>query len=66
MGRQRLNSDLGAFCKDASERGLTYAEAQIQETCRMIGRVRAPRGDDPEDIPYQKASTRSLLKRMEQ
>ena len=42
MGRKKTKSDLGTFHKTAVDSGLTYAAAQIQETCRIVGKVRAP------------------------
>lgn len=65
MGRKWMNKGLGAFHRDATARGLTYAEAQIQETCRLIGRVRAPKGDSLEAPLYQKVSARNFLRKIE-
>ena len=48
-----------------TEKGLTYAEAQMQETRGMIGKVRAPKGDDPEEVLYQKVSARNALKKIQ-
>lgn len=42
MTRKRQIHDLGTFHKEAAGRGLTYAQAQIEETCDRIGPVRAP------------------------
>lgn len=58
MARRRGESDLWTFHKDATSKGLTYAEAQMQETCRMIGKVRAPRGRLPDGRVYSKISER--------
>lgn len=63
MGRKE-SSSLGQFHKDAMAAGLTYAEAQIQETCQMIGKVRAPQGK-PGGTVYSKVSTRNIMKRLE-
>ncbi len=43
MKRRRI-FDLGTFHKEAARRGLTYAQAQIEETCEKIGPVRRPEG----------------------
>ena len=43
MKRRRI-LDLGTFHKEATKRGLTYAQAQIEETCEKIGPVRTPEG----------------------
>lgn len=62
MGRKRRIHDLGAFHRDATAQGLTYAEAQIRETCEKIGEIRVPRG---EDAPaYMKVSTRHMLRKI--
>ncbi len=65
MGRKKGNSSLGQFCKDAAAAGLTYAEAQIQETCSMTGKVRAPKDRQPDGTVYTKVSTRKILERLE-
>lgn len=62
--RRRIH-DIDRFSKEAARRGLTYAEAQIEETCEKIGPVRAPEEDDQEHPVYQKVSTRELMKRTE-
>lgn len=64
MGRKE-SSSLGQFHKDAAAEGLTYAEAQIQETCRMAGKVRAPQGK-PDGAVYSKVSARNVMKRLEE
>lgn len=64
MGRKKYRSDIGTFHKAATERGITYAEVQIHETCEMIGKVRAPKGEDPDDSPYKKVSTWNLLRKI--
>lgn len=64
MGRRKENSSLGQFHKDAMAAGLTYAEAQIQETCRMAGKVRVPQGK-PGGTVYSKVSARDIMKRLE-
>ncbi len=61
MKRRRIH-DLGTFHREAAGRGLTYTQAQIEETCGMIGPVRAPAEDDPEHPAYQKVSTRNMLR----
>lgn len=61
MGRRRRIHDLGAFHRDATAQGLTYAQAQIRETCERIGEIRAPRGEDPDAPLYMKMSTRHML-----
>ncbi len=62
MGRKK--SDLGTFHRDAAAAGMTYAEAQMQETCRELGKVRVPKGK-PDGTVYQKASTRRIMERLE-
>ncbi|MCM1121807.1 MAG: hypothetical protein NC416_04415 [Eubacterium sp.] len=59
--RRRIH-DIDRFHKEAMRRGLTYAEAQIEETCEKIGPVRAPEEENPEHPVYQKVSTRRMLK----
>lgn len=61
--KQRRIHDLGIFHKEATRRGLTYAQAQIEETCGMIGPVRVPVEEDPEYPVYQKVSTRNRLQK---
>ncbi len=62
MARRRIY-DLGTFHKEAARRGLTYAQAQIEETCGKIGAVRAPADPDGETV-YQKVSTRNRLRKL--
>lgn len=62
--KKRRIHDIDRFNKEAAMRGLTYAEAQIEETCEEIGLVRAPEEDDPEHPVYHKVSTRKMMKRM--
>lgn len=64
MGRRKVKSDLGLFHKAAVESGLTYAAAQIQETCGIVGKVRAPKGDNPDDTPYRKVSTWNMQREL--
>lgn len=64
MGRKE-SSSLGQFHKDAAAAGLTYAEAQIQENCRMAGKVRAPQGK-PGGAVYSRVSARNGMKRLEE
>lgn len=59
MVRKKGISDLGRFHKEAAQRGLTYAEAQMQETSEMIGRVRAPKGEQPDGKVYSRISERT-------
>lgn len=61
---KRRIHDINRFNKEAARRGLTYAEAQIEETCEKIGPVRAPEEDDPEHPVYQKVSTRKMKKKL--
>ncbi len=63
MAQRRRIHDLGTFHKEATRRGLTYAQAQIEETCGMTGPVRAPVEEDPEHPVYQKVSTRNRLQK---
>ncbi len=65
MERRKESSSLGQFHKDAVAAGLTYAEAQIQETCRMAGKVKVPRGKQDGTV-YQKVSTRRIMKKLEE
>lgn len=53
MAQRRRIHDLGTFHREASRRGLTYAEAQIEESCEKIGPVRVPAGQDPAHPVYQ-------------
>ncbi|MFG6336341.1 MAG: hypothetical protein K1W20_12895 [Lachnospiraceae bacterium] len=62
MKRRRIH-DLGTFHKEAARRGLTYAEAQIEETCDKIGPVRAPEDQEGKAV-YQKVSTRDMLRKL--
>ena len=55
MGRKRKDNTLAAFNRDAVRDGVTYAEAQIRETQSGIERIRAPRGEDGEQV-YMKVS----------
>lgn len=65
MARRRRIHDLGTFHKEAAERGLTYAQAQIEETCGLAGPVRVPVSVDQDGMMvYQKVSTRNMLHRM--
>lgn len=59
--RRRIH-DLGTFHKEAARRGLTYAEAQIEESCEKIGLVRIPEDPDGE-VVYQKVSTWNRLRK---
>ncbi len=64
MKRRRIH-DRGTFHKEATSRGLTYARAQIEETCGLVGPVRVPLSVDPDGMMvYQKVSTRNMLHRM--
>lgn len=51
MNRRRKISDLGKFHREVTLKGLTYAQAQIRETCEMIGPIKIPRDDE---IQYRK------------
>ncbi len=62
MGKEKRS--LGVFHKEASRQGLTYAEAQIQESREMMGRIRAPRGEEPDEVLYQKVSARNQLRKL--
>lgn len=61
--RGRKIHDLGTFHKEASRRGLTYAQAQIEETCDMIGPVRVPKVSAAEGV-YKKVSTWNMLHKL--
>ncbi|MCM1192688.1 MAG: hypothetical protein NC389_09690 [Acetatifactor muris] len=56
--RKRGISNLGIFHREATARGLTYAEAQMQETLKMTSRVRAPEGKQEDGRTYSKISDR--------
>lgn len=60
--RRKNKSDLGTFHREAAAKGLTYAEAQMQETCEIIGRIRAPR--DKDAPVYQKMSAWKTMRRL--
>ena len=62
---EKKNRSLGVFHKEASRQGLTYAEAQMQESREMIGRIRAPRGEEPDEVLYQKVSARDRLRKIQ-
>ncbi|MCI9463398.1 MAG: hypothetical protein HFI48_05870 [Lachnospiraceae bacterium] len=64
MSRRKMDGNVGAFHRMAAQNGLTYAEAQMQETRELIGKVRAPRGEDPDEAPYQKVSARNALRKV--
>ena len=61
--RRRIH-DLGTFHKEAARRGLTYAQAQIEESCEKTGTVRIPR-DPTGKVVYQKVSTWNMLRKLE-
>ncbi|MCX4341763.1 MAG: hypothetical protein OSJ72_19305 [Lachnospiraceae bacterium] len=63
MARKRQIHDLGTFHKEAAGRGLTYAQAQIEETCDRIGPVRAP-SDSDEGVVFNKVSTWNMLQKL--
>lgn len=56
--RRRGISNLGAFHREAANKGLTYAEAQMKETCELIGKVSVPKGKLPDGRVYSKISDR--------
>lgn len=62
MKRRKIH-DLGTFHKEASRHGLTYAQAQIEETCDKIGSVRAP-SDPEEGVVFNKVSTWNMLRKL--
>lgn len=64
MAQRRRIHDLGAFHREASKRGLTYAEAQIEESCEKAGHARKPEEQDPERPVYQKVSTRKVMEKV--
>lgn len=63
MARRRRIHELGTFHKEATRRGLTYAQAQIEESCEKVGPVRIPEDPDGE-VVYQKVSTWNMLRRL--
>lgn len=64
MKRRKIH-DLGTFHKEASRQGLTYAQAQIGETCGRIGPVRVPVSIDSDGMMvYQKVSTWNMLHKL--
>lgn len=62
MKRRKIH-DLGTFHREASRQGLTYAQAQIGETCERIGPVRVPKVPAAEGV-YQKVSTWNRLRKL--
>lgn len=65
IGMGRKKSDIGTFHRAATTEGLTYAEAQMRETSRELGRIRVPKGK-PDGTVYSKVSTRNIMKRLEE
>lgn len=65
MGRRKADGNIGIFHKKMAENGLTYAEGQMRETLEMIGKVRAPKGENPNEMPYQKVSVRNALRKIQ-
>lgn len=63
MARRRRIHELGTFHKEATRRGLTYAQAQIEESCEKVGPVRIPQEPDGK-VVYQKVSTWNMLRRL--
>lgn len=59
--RRRIH-DLGTFHKEATRRGLTYAQAQIEESCEKVGPVRIPIVPRAEGV-YKKVSTWNRLRK---
>lgn len=59
--RRRIH-DLGTFHKEATRRGLTYAQAQIEESCEKIGPVRIPTVLAVDGV-YKKVSTWNRLRK---
>ncbi len=63
MAQRRRIQDLGTFHREASRRGITYAEAQMEETCEKIGRVRVPTGEDAGGAVYHMVSAWDFLRK---
>ena len=62
MAQRRRIHSLGNFHQEATRRGLTYAQAQIEETCDIIGLVRIPKVPRAERV-YKKVSTWNMLRK---
>lgn len=58
MSRKKSNNSLGEFHKKVSDKGLTYAEAQMRESREIMGRIRKPNAEE-----YMSVSSRNLLKK---
>lgn len=62
MAQRRRIHSLGTFHREATRRGLTYAQAQTEETYDMIGLVRIPEVPRAERV-YKKVSTWDMLRK---
>ncbi len=67
MGHRKKGNRLETFCRETARSGITYAEAQKQETEKQMERIRAPRTERTDGIPvYMKVSTRNILKNLKE
>ncbi|MBD5524557.1 MAG: hypothetical protein HDR04_09075 [Lachnospiraceae bacterium] len=63
MGRKKVDNTIDTFNRKAIQEGDTYAKAQIRETQRQIGRIRAPRSEDADPV-YMTVAARNALKNL--
>ena len=61
MGRKKADNTIDTFNRKAIQEGDTYATAQIRETQRQIGRIRAPRSEDEAPV-YMTVAARNALR----
>ncbi len=67
MGRRKKSCGLEAFNNAVVRSGITYAEAQKQETQKDMERIRAPRTERTDGKPvYMTVAARNRLKRLEE
>ena len=64
MGRKKADNTIDTFNHKAMQEGDTYAEAQIREIQRQIGRIRAPRTEDDGPV-YMTVAARNALKNLD-
>lgn len=66
MGHRKKDKGLEAFNSAAVRSGISYAEAQKQETQEQTGRIRVPKTETKEGTPaYMTVAARNRMKRME-
>lgn len=67
MGRRKNSGGLEAFNNAAVRGGITYAEAQKQETQADMERIRTPRTERADGRPvYMTVAARNRLKKLEE